>query len=237
MGAGFGMSKIKRAGLFAFIFVASAYILITLSGRFIRSAIETFGPKVLGVGVSVGEVFLVPLLGKASVRGLKIENLPGYKEKYLFEVGSISVSLDLKSLLKDTIVIHSIVVNAPKISWEGSLSESNVTKLQKQVAGGGDGAKEMRPVKILVEHFAIRDAKAIVRMGKGEPMKLSLPPIVLENVRSDKRAEATSKVVGIVVAELSKQIILEIGKHPEILNSVGDAVGGIVNGVKGLFGK
>lgn len=228
---------LKKLGLGALVIACVLYLVATFSGSFVESAIETFGPKILGVRVEVGEVFLLPFSGQASIRGLRVHNLPGYKEKYLFEVGSISASLDLKSLMTDTIVLRSVIIKAPTIAWEGSISESNVTQLQKNVMGQG-ASKEGASQKILIELLKLENAKANVYLGKAEPMLIALPPMTLTKVHSDRKADAISKVVAAVFAEISRKVVGEIAKHPEVFGkAVGDAVGGVLDGVKGLFGK
>src|SRR6266581_9598716 len=131
------MKKILIRLLIALVIVVA--LVVVAIGLFLDSAIkkgvETIGPQVTKVDVKVAGVSLSLLSGSGKVKGLVLGNPQGYQTPHAISVGSTSVSLSPGSLLADKIVVRSIRVEAPEITFEGTLQGNNLTKILDNVNG------------------------------------------------------------------------------------------------------
>jgi len=103
---------------------------------------ETAGPKITQVSIKVDAVKLTLLTGSAQVKGLVVGNPEGYKTPQAISVGSAAVDVNPFSVLLDKIVIRSVRVKAPEITFEGNpFSGNNLSAIMKNVnaatKGGG----------------------------------------------------------------------------------------------------
>ncbi|MGZ0247110.1 MAG: hypothetical protein ACKVH1_14335, partial [Alphaproteobacteria bacterium] len=87
-----------------------------------------------------------PENGEGTLSGLIVGNPSGYKTESAFNLGSISMKLDTSSLTSDTIIIKSIVIDKPEITYEFGDGGSNVDVIGKNVekAAGGGAKKEKK---------------------------------------------------------------------------------------------
>lgn len=100
----------------------------------VKTGVETLGPKVLGVPVTLKEVDVSLLSGgkdmRVSLNELIIENPAGYKTDYAFSLSNIRVLVDRNSVLTNTVVIDEIMLDRPVITFEGSLRGGNLGNIQ-----------------------------------------------------------------------------------------------------------
>ena len=120
-----------------------AIIVVGMSlNALVKSGVETMGPKVLGVPVTVDEVDISLLSGgtdmRASLNELIIKNPEGYETDYAFFLPSIRVRVNRNSVLTDTIIIEEILIEGPAITFEGSLLGSNLGDIQDNVKRNTD---------------------------------------------------------------------------------------------------
>ena len=228
----------------------------------IKKGVETIGPQVTKVDVKVEGVSLSLLSGSGKVKGLVLGNPQGYQTPHAISVGSTSVSLSPGSLLADKIVVRSIRVEAPEITFEGTLQGNNLSKILDNVKGaasgsGTDPAKRDAPTggkagkKIQVDDFLMTGAKvnmSIVGMG-GKSVPVVLPDIHFTNLGTGAdgitAADLTQRVLQEVVASATKaaaSYATEIGKGATDLTKEAskngtESVGKATKGVTDLFKK
>ena len=188
--------------------------------RAIKSGVETFGPKLTKVDIKLQSVRLSLLSGSGSIKGLVVGNPEGYKTPSAINIGVASLSLKPRSLLSDKIVVKSINVQAPEITFETDLRHNNLSKILANVqeaTGGGtkepgkpqepsqpEGAKPAK--KLQVDDFVISGGKirvSVTALG-GKTATVPLPDIHLQNLGTGPE--------GITPAELAKKVIEEIEK-------------------------
>jgi hypothetical protein len=182
----------------------------------IQKGVETFGPKLTKVDIKLQSVSLSLLSGGGTIKGLVVGNPEGFKTPSAINVGAATLSLNPGSLLSDKIIIKSINVQGPEITYETDLKHSNLNKILANVqeATGGAGQepakptepappKEAKPAKKLqVDDFVISGAKVRVSLTtslvKGTAT-VPLPDIHLQNLGAGPD--------GITPAELTKQVL------------------------------
>ena len=258
------MKKILIRLLIALVVVV--VLVVVAVGLFLDSAIkkgvETIGPQVTKVDVKVAGVSLSLLSGSGKVKGLVLGNPQGYQTPHAISVGSTSVSLSPGSLLSDKIVVRSIRVEAPEITFEGTLQGNNLSKILDNVKGaasgsGTDPAKQDAPPgdkagkKIQVDDFLMTGAKvnmSIAGMG-GKSVPVVLPDIHFTNLGTGAEgitaADLTQRVLQEVVASATKaaaSYATEIGKGAtdltkEVGKNATESAGKATKGVTDLFKK
>ena len=99
----------------------------------LKKGVETLGPQVTRVGVKLDGVNLSLLSGSGSIKGFVVANPEGYKTPNAISVGRASVSLSPSSLLSDKVIIKSIRVEAPEITYELGSGGNNLSQILANV--------------------------------------------------------------------------------------------------------
>ena len=110
------------------IIIAGAFL-----GDIVKRGVETVGPKITQVSVKVDEVHLSLLTGSASVKGLVVGNPAGYQAPQAISAGLIAVGVNPLSVLSDKIVVRSIQLESPEITFEGGLGGNNLSQIMDNV--------------------------------------------------------------------------------------------------------
>ena len=117
------MKKIIVGLLIALVVVVVLAVLAVglFLDKAIKSGVETFGPKLTKVDVTLDSVSLSLFSGSGTIKGLVVGNPQGFKSPSAIKVGTASLSLEPRSLLSDKIVVKSINVQGPEITFETNL--------------------------------------------------------------------------------------------------------------------
>jgi uncharacterized protein involved in outer membrane biogenesis len=232
-------------------------------GKIVKTGVETVGPKLTQAPVTVNAVNLSLLTGSAKVEGLVVGNPEGYKTPQAISVGVVAVGVNPASVLSDKIVVRSIEVRNPEITFEGNpFGGNNLTKLRDNVnAATGSGQKpattQTAPAagqpgkKFEVDDFLIAGAKVHVSLTGlgGQEMTLPIPDIHLTDMGKgsdgitaadlsrralDALTAATVKAVANAASDVGKNA-LKLGTGAE--TSVSSNVNKITKGLGGLLKK
>jgi len=110
----------------------------------VKRGIETFGPKLTKVDIKLDKVALSLFSGSGKIDGLVVGNPEGFKTPQAIRVGSISLVLSPGSLLSDKVVIKSITVDAPEITYETGAGGSNLKKILANLNEATAGVRQCR---------------------------------------------------------------------------------------------
>ncbi|MEZ4483445.1 MAG: AsmA family protein [Syntrophotaleaceae bacterium] len=202
------MKKVLFA-VVALVVVVAVVLFIGLSnlGPLIKKAVNTQGPKITGTALSLGDVDIALLSGKAKLQNFLLGNPQGFSSPHAVAVKSIYVDVDEKSLTKETIVIDRIEVVGPDVYYEKGAGSDNFKALQKNIrrAAGSDSSKTTADradsgKKLVIRDLVIRDGKVhlAVKGLAGQEVSAALPEIRLQNIGQDK--------AGVTPAEAAQQI-------------------------------
>lgn len=101
----------------------------------VKKAVNKYGSQIVGTEVSLESFKLNPFNGELKIGGLNIGNPNGYSAPALLKLGGITVKIDPKSVLSDTIVVENISIDNPSVTYEmPDFSTSNVMQVQQNVA-------------------------------------------------------------------------------------------------------
>lgn len=263
------MKNLKKIILIAVvIFVVLALAGVVVAGLFldkiVKTGIETVAPAITQTTVKVDSVSISALSGSAGVKGMVIGNPEGFKAANAISIGKAAVSIMPSSVLGDKIIIRSVEVREPEITFEGNpLGQNNLKKIMDNVnamAGAAPKADTNAPAakssgaskKLQVDDFLIAGAKVHVMIA-GKETTLPLPDIHLTNlgagpegitpgalikeVLSQVTAATLKAVVG-SVGDLGKGVE-KIGKEAlsGATKTVGEGLNKATKGLGNLFGK
>ena len=239
------MKKImKRIGVSVGVVVLVLVLAILFAGGpIIKNAINTAGPKVMGVPVSVKDVTFKPFSGKLALKGLHVGNPEGFKTPGLFEMGLLQVELSTASLFKKVIVVNEVRIESPEITYERALTTSNIGKLLDQLSPKTETPAPDQPKptakeekaggkKVVIKKLTVSGAQvnASITAAGGHALVLPLPPITLNNIGGSAEGEAK----GVSFVEAIREILGAIFKGvTDVVSGAGKLAG---EGVKAVGG-
>ncbi|MBN1558494.1 MAG: hypothetical protein JW951_10165 [Lentisphaerae bacterium] len=216
-------------GIVAVLLVVVFLAVTFFMGGIIKTAVETMGPKVTGVPVTLDGAEFSLFTGKVRLNGLVVANPEGFKTPSAFELGDFRIDLSVPSLFGDTIVIEEILIDGPHVTMEGSLKGSNIKRLMEQIeeragpkdaAPGPEAAPEAEAApgkKVRIDDFLFRDGKLrfSATMTGGQAITIPLPPIHLQGIGKEQGGasirEVTAHIMAAVVQAVG-QAVMNSGK-------------------------
>jgi hypothetical protein len=221
---------------FAAIVVLAVLAISLFLDSAIKRGIETVGPMVTKVTVKLDSVNLSLLSGSGKVKGFVLGNPEGYKTPSAIQVGSASLALQPGSIFADKVVIRSINVQAPEITFETDLRANNLSKIVANLQSATSG-KESAPAKsgsaeakaskkLQVDDFLISGGKIHVSLTVlgGKSATVALPEIHLTDLGKDGD--------GITAGELTKKVLQAIEK--EAVQAASSSVADLSKGAANL---
>jgi len=254
------MKKSKKillaVGITALVLVVAGLILAAVFlDDIVKKGVETVGPLITKVPVTVNEVHIGLASGSAKVKDLVVGNPEGYKSPSAISVGLAQVGVNPFSILSDKIVIRSIHVKSPEINFEGNpLSRNNLGDIMDNVnamakSGGPPSTNTSKagtkPAKrIQVDDFLITGAKAHVTltgMG-GREMTLILPDIHITDLGKGGDGLTPTDLTRAVMSAITSATIKAVANAAtDLSKSVGGVTGTNLNKItkdlNHLFGK
>ncbi|WP_138223259.1 hypothetical protein [Nibricoccus aquaticus] len=197
-------------------------------GSIVKKAVNHAGPQITQTSVVLENAKISPFSGKGTLKGLTVGNPAGWTTPRAFYLGEISIDIEPGSITKDTIVINSIIINEPEITFETKITTSNLQDLLKNIQkssessgstspqpqpSGGDTkpAEPGKEVKLEVKSFRLEKAKVIVA-GGGTSVPVEIPAIVMENLGTREGGLTPEQLATAVIKEISVQVGQYAGK-------------------------
>jgi hypothetical protein len=242
------------AGLLVLIVIVLVIVAGFLDG-IVKKGVETVGPKITGVSVKLDEMHISLLTGSARVKGLVIGNPDGCKTPTAISVGLAEVSVNPLSIMSGKIVVRSIHVESPEITFEGGLSENNLGKIMDNVdavsRSGGPAPAAAKPggspkpaKKIEVDDLFITGAKVHVSLTMlgGKEMTLTLPEIHLTNLGRGGTGLTATDLTRAVLQSITSATIKAVANAAtnvggDVKNLGGAGINKLKSGLGGLLGK
>jgi hypothetical protein len=208
---------IKILVVILIVVVVAAALVHFFGDRALKVGIETAATKVLGVGVTVGDVSLSLLSGTLDLNNLVINNPDGYEHPNLLELGNAHVDIGVMSLLGDTVNIEDIKLDGITVVIEQKGFSNNLNVVLASLPAGE--AKEAKPAeeaaegkKLQIANLEASNVKVKVKLlpipGRSDTIELSLAPIRMTNLGSSERMD-TAKLTGKVLSAIAKGVAQE----------------------------
>lgn len=206
---------IRLGVVFAAVVLIAAFAIFFSLNSIAKKGVETVGPMVTKTEVKLHGANLSPFSGKGQLTGFVVANPPGYQAPSAIEVGDVKVNVNVKSVFSDVVLVETIDIRSPEITFEGGFTDNNLKTLLNNVSGGEPATESPTPSsgsteagkKLKVASLRIQGAKVRVNLKGGVVAKtstISIPDIHLVNIGMDQN--------GVSSAELSRQVMHEILK-------------------------
>jgi len=255
----------KILSIVGIVLLVLIVLVVLFLGQIIKAGIETAGPQIAGVPMSVEKVRVNPFAGNVHVKALVIGNPEGFKSPSLMELGEFKLDISIASLFTDTILIKQILICEPQITYEKTLRSSNLAELQKnlspeekkEVVAKEEAPKEKKAPtkKVVIEDFQFNGARVnMVVLGKVIP--IPLPPINMQDIGKESGGASPAEIINEVLSAVSKGVINAVSSSGDIAGdtlkgaggtareavkgiggAAGDAANSIKKGLGGLLGK
>ncbi|MEH6402595.1 MAG: hypothetical protein V7750_04435 [Sneathiella sp.] len=228
--------------------------------KVIIAAVEEYGSEVTQAEVTLNEVDLDITSGKGALRGLFVGNPKGFEEPSAFELGEISLSINMSDTNEKLIHINEIQIIAPQITYELNNTTNNLDALKKNIDAfmkkegldgksekGGSGQDEDGP-KIIIDKLVIKNGKVTVKapITLNKKIEGNLPTIQITDIGKKQGGASPEEVAAQILNKVTASAMsvvtdLGIGKTLESLTGgAGDAVkaiGGSAAGAASGAGK
>lgn len=223
---------IKRLIILIIMLAVAAYFGLAKGlNSLVKSGVEKGGTHLMEVPVTLSDAKVSITSGGGSLSGLRIPNPEGFKSESAITVGNAVISLKPGSLMSPKVVIHQLKVEQPAITYERTMSTSNLDKImetiQSKVPESDENAEEGR---FQIDDLQILGAQVKLSASAlgGNGMQFTLPDIALKDLGKDGP--------GLTAAELTKTIMSEV-LSGVIGKMAGSSMGGIADALKGAFSQ
>ncbi len=245
------------------VIAGGAYYVYNSLDAIVGKLVNKYGSEVLGTEVNLAGFSISPTKGTAEINRLTIANPKNYKEPYLFDLNKVAVKIDMKSLTSDTIIIDSIEVNKPAITYEMlSLTQNNIKEIQDNInnylkkSSSGEQTKAKTETtekaeasetgkKVIIKKLTISDA-ALTAAVAGQDATLNLPTIEMKNLGEEKTQTKTNipqviaKVMNKILSVAMDNVVSnKLNNFKDVANeNLNNVVGGVKDRIKelGIFG-
>ncbi len=235
-----------------------AVVLVGLSlDALVKGGVETMGPRILGVPVTVEDVEIALLSGtsvRAGLAQLVVKNPEGYKTAYAVSLPEIRVRVDRNSLLTDTVIVEEMLIVSPAITFEWSLEGSNLGAIHENVKrntrSGSDrhgrekDEKEESDKTVHIKKVTVKDAVINVSFigGQDEVTQLPLPDLDLRDIGNPSGGTTFSQASAVIFEKIYEAINKTVMKPgvllPQGVEQLGKSIGKMGKELlKELFGK
>lgn len=219
--------------------------------RVVLHGFNTVVPKVMGVDASLGSARIHALKGYASLKELHIGNPEGFKTDGIFDLGEVTVDVDMASLGSDTIVIDSIKVVGAEVTYEQGLTGNNIGALLDQLSKEEEIEEEeaeeeeaeeeeekeegeKKPAKkVVIKKLDVEGTRLNVALTAmmGAAVPVPMPPIHLEGIGEESGGATPIEAVRAIIGGVFKAVQAAIAGAGDLL---GGAVGLVGDGAKAV---
>ena len=214
----------SAAGLAVFALVAVLALPLWIS-PVATSLAKSIVPKYTGTAFNVERMDLNPYTGKLCISGVALANPEGYAEINAFSLGTITVDVEVSTLLSKTIHVREITIDSPFASYVldanginnfGRIVETALAKLGPKKEGEEPGETKVEIDKITVRNMRVVIGAGVFEVelitltgfGKDTPAQIDISGVRLANpegflVPNALTVKAIS--IGMETADLSKK--------------------------------
>ncbi len=225
-------------------------VLLALSfTTLVKAGVETMGAKVLGVPVTLEDVDLSlssdRSILQADLTQLTIANPEGYETAHALSLPSVQVRVDWASLLDETVVVESVRIVKPRVTFERLRLGSNLNDLRRNVVrnvgsdsdDADDDAREERDEdeesepRVHIKRLTLEDAELAVSLlgGTRGVMQVPLPDLELRDIGKPSEGaglrEASAKIFHALYAAVLKAVTQSGTVIPDKIKELGQSAG------------
>lgn len=209
------------AGVIVGTLILAAAFLVYRLDTFITNAVNTQGPELTGTEVHTGDVRVSLLSGRATVTKFFLGNPKGYRSAHALKADSITVDLEIGSLLRDTIVVNRIEVVQPDIIYEKRGGTDNFKiiarhaeqKAKEKGLVSGEVDEKKPGKKLLIREFVVRGGRVALYTPDlpSGAASAAIPDMHLRNVGGDgaEPSAVFSRILAALYDRLTMPIVVD----------------------------
>lgn len=216
-------------------------------GAIVKKGVESTGPKITRTTVKLDSATLSIFSGHGELKDFLVGNPEGFSSPSAVRAGSVAVGVQPGSVFSDKVVVRSVRVVGPEITFEGTLAGNNLSKILANIRGTEEKDKQATTKKeqssskkLQVDDFLITGGKIHLTTSLlgGQSATLILPEIHLTNLGQGKdgitASELAERVFRVIVEETVRQVgESSIGKSlPDVTKQIPGAATQQVDKVK-----
>ena len=167
------------------VFLAAAVFLVLTAGlnTTVAAQIEAVGNEATQTPVNVEDVEISIFSGKGEIRNLTIDNPDGFNTDYSFELGSISIHIDVASVRKDVIVIHEISIDGARLIAEQKLRRNNLRQILSSLRDFADTGEETAwPANLVIEQLHFTNAQVTLHAPLVSEKNIDIPDVHVSDI-------------------------------------------------------
>lgn len=178
------------------VFIALAvYMTANNLNSIVKQVVEQVGTETLKTTVSLDAADINLMDARAKLTGLTIQNMPGFKEKNLFEMDGVLIDLNLNAVMEHRIDITEVSIQGLRVAAEQKGTTTNIQQMLNQLSKGKaasgkseQGQSGAAPSDLLVRvgKFEFANSETTLVTEQWGDRKLSVPTITLTNIGGDK---------------------------------------------------
>lgn len=230
-------------GLIAVIAIG-AIILFSQLDAVVETGVETAGPEMLSVDVTVGSVSISPFSGRAQITDLTVGQPDGFGDGSLVAFNEIAMKVEPATLLSDHIIIDEIVIDRPVFDARLVGSQTNFQVLQERLGSGAGESSSSgdSPVTLTIRRLSV--ASPQVALSSDGPVTIDedveLESFTLTDMGTDEAGLAPKEIARHVMDFLQPQIaeaMIAAGAPDDLKKLAREARDELEKGVGGLLNK
>lgn len=226
------MKKYIFLGLLVLIIGVGAYFALNMES-IVKRIVHKYGSEVTGTDVNMQGFNLSIKDGTGTIDKVTVGNPSGYSTDNIFELEQIAVKVNLKSLTTDTIIIDSINVQNPKITYEmASLTKNNFLDIQKNISNyssksASKPAEEKKTSegpgkKVIIKSLTVNGGELdavskLIPNAQSANAQVKLPPITMNNIGEGSNGATVADTIMLIVAK-----IMDTASQTVMNNNLGD---------------
>jgi uncharacterized protein involved in outer membrane biogenesis len=233
----------------------------------VKTAVETYAPRITQTKVTLGGVSVSIFGGSASLNDLVVGNPNGFKSDRAMALHKVSISLDSASVMSPVVHIKDVQIIQPQIVFEPGQGSNNLSVIQKNLSRMASGQAPAQSAttpaatgpqpekKLIIDHFIISDTKATLSLpqlsqvaqmaGQSSDVAVTLPTIEMRDLGTKEGGLPPAKIAEQVMAQLEAQAQKAATDYSQkLMNDMGKGAGGLLNQggnvggqLKGLLGR
>ena len=241
------MKALKIIGIIIVVLIIAVFAIILNLGKIVKTGINTVVPQVTKCEAHVDDVNFNVFGGKFEIKNLVIKNPEGYKTDHAFALGHIFVNVKMGSLMSDVIEIDQVLIDAPEITYEVGLGNSNLNTILENVNSSLPSSDEEKKEekeekkeggkKVVVNLVKVTNGKIGVsaKIAGGMEAPIVLPDIEIKDLGKKEGGISMVQAAAITLKTTLLSIFDVLKSSGKLLLDGAKAIGeGIVDGVKSL---
>ena len=247
------------------VIIAGVYFFAPSLESIVQKVVHKYGSEITGTDVNLKGFKLSLTNGEGRISNITVANPKNYKTPYIFELGEVYVKVNIKSLTTDTIIIDTVEVSKPVITYEMlSLTQNNIKEIQNNVKKNTASTvkKEVQETKkaekaapkeekasagkkVVIKNLVIKDGEINAVAIEDNKLSVKLPAITMTNIGGAKGGEPVAATISKVITQIlntasSTVVNSQLADFKGIAEkNLDNVVGGVKDRVKniGIFGK